>query len=140
MRFTLALALLILPATAQAAIRPTQAEIVVEDARDPGQATLDLDLMDGRRIAFHLACRGDGRTVGCTLTRKGKTVATTRLDPNAALSPAGSRQIVCQTTGVLLTLSASDLIQTLPAPIADSYHFRASATPASGGKAPACPT
>lgn len=139
MRAALVLALLLIPvAPARAAIRPAQAEIVVEDARDPGQASLDLELMDGGRIAFHLACRGDGRVLECTLSRRGKPVGSLKFDPNRALTAGGARQATCRGEGVLLTLSVSDLVQTLPAPIADSYRYRVSAMASGGGAAPAC--
>ena len=134
----LILALLLIPISAQAAIRPTQAEIVVEDARDPAQASLDLDLMDGRRIAFHVACRNDGKALRCALSRKGKPVGVLRFDPNQPLVAGGASQTVCEAAGVRLTLSVSDLIQTLPAPIADSYRYRVSAESSGGDAAPAC--
>lgn len=138
MRAVLVLAFLLLPFSAQAAIRSAQAEIVVEDARDPAQASLDLDLMDGRRVAFHLACRSDGKALRCELSRKGKPVGVLRFDPNQPLVAGGASQTVCQAAGVRLALSVSDLIQTLPAPIADSYRYRVSAESSGGDAAPAC--
>ncbi|MDQ0465717.1 hypothetical protein QO010_003509 [Caulobacter ginsengisoli] len=137
MRAALALAFLLLPAAAQAAARPAQAEIVVQDAREPDQANLDLDVMDGRRIAFHLSCRGDGRTVRCVLVRRGAPVAGIGLDPDAVLA-GGARQTACRAEGVQLTLSVSDLIQTLPAPVADGYHLRVAVAPAAASQAPLC--
>lgn len=137
MRAVPVLALLCLPATAQAAIRPAQAEIVVADRQAPDNAKVDLDLKDGRRVAFHLACRGDGAALRCMLSRKGKVLASASLNPDAVLT-GGPRETTCKAGGVSLTLSVSDLIQTRPDPIADSYHFRVAA--AAGGKdAPPCP-
>lgn len=141
MRAALALPVILLvlvSARAQAAIRTTQGEIEVEDARESDQVSLDLDLMDGRRIVFHLACRGNGRTVLCRLSRKDQVVGTAQLDPNAALTD-GSRLTACQAAGVRLTLSVSDLIQTLPDPIADSYRFRVTAEPIRDQTTVACP-
>jgi hypothetical protein len=141
MRAALAFTLLLLAAVASPAlaeIRATQAEIVIEDARDTGQASLDLDLVDGQRIAFHLACRGDGRTLLCRLTRRDEVVASVSLAPDRVLTGA-SRQTFCQAAGVRLTLAVSDLIQTQPAPVADSYHFRVTAEPLRDKTTTTCP-
>lgn len=94
MRAVLVLALLLLPATAWAAIRPVQAEIAVTDIHDVKQAGLDLDIRDtSGRVVYQLACHSgdfeDDRheysgLMHCYLNPPGKPH-----DPNL-LNPAGS--------------------------------------------------
>lgn len=131
--------LLLLPDMAQAAIQPTRAEIVITDVNDPSQTSLDLDILNGRQIAFHLKCRGDGQVVTCDLAQKGRSVGMIGLRPSRALTT--SLPIVgasCETHGLRLNLAVSDLIQTRPEPVVDSYRFRVEVEP-TRSRANTCP-
>lgn len=139
MRAALVLVLVLLPAAAQAAIRPVQAEVIVSDSRDPAQAKFILDLKDGRRTAVSILCSGEGREVRCQLVKPNSWFAMAGLDIDQALMAGGTRSKTCQVNGVLVTLSVSDLVQTRAEPYADSYHFRVEAGPAGRQVAEPCP-
>src|SRR5689334_8802541 len=127
---TLTLLLLAAAQPADAAVRPVQAEIVVTDIGDTKQASLNLDVLEGRRTVYRLICGpGGAAMMMCRLTDKG---GRNLLDSRAhflpdhilgacADDPMWGRARHFKAGDMMVALAFSDIIQTRPEPVPDGY-------------------